>query len=158
MAINNQTTDEQIFNTSPVKTSNGDYQLPSINLLAKIPPTDQTTEYHAIDKNTQILQKTLKSFGVDAEVKNVSLGPSVTEYELHPAIGVKVSKIVNLSDDLALALAAKDIRIEAPIPGKSLIGIEVPNKEVSMVSFRDVFETQSKKHEMMYLVFHLEKM
>ncbi|WP_141117423.1 DNA translocase FtsK [Fructilactobacillus lindneri] len=145
MAINNQTTDEQIFNTSPVKTSNGDYQLPSINLLAKIPPTDQTTEYHAIDKNTQILQKTLKSFGVDAEVKNVSLGPSVTEYELHPAIGVKVSKIVNLSDDLALALAAKDIRIEAPIPGKSLIGIEVPNKEVSMVSFRDVFETQSKK-------------
>ncbi len=82
----------------------------------------------------------MDSFGVDAEIKHVNLGPSVTEYELHPAIGVKVSRIVNLADDLALALAAKEIRIEAPIPGKSLIGIEVPNKEISTVSFRDVSE------------------
>ncbi|KRN13743.1 DNA segregation ATPase FtsK SpoIIIE related protein [Fructilactobacillus fructivorans] len=124
-------------------STNDRYQLPSTKLLTKVPEQDQTEEYNAIDKNTQILQKTLKSFGVDAEVKNVSLGPSVTEYELHPAIGVKVSKIVNLSDDIALALAAKDIRIEAPIPGKSLIGIEVPNKSISTVSFRDVFENQT---------------
>ncbi|KRN96108.1 DNA segregation ATPase FtsK SpoIIIE related protein [Furfurilactobacillus siliginis] len=117
-----------------------DYQLPTAALLTKIPQTDQSNEYNAIEKNSQTLQKTLASFGVDAEVKNVSLGPSVTKYELHPAIGVKVSKIVNLADDLALALAAKDIRIEAPIPGKSLIGIEVPNKEILTVSFRDVIE------------------
>ncbi|GAB6092333.1 FtsK/SpoIIIE family DNA translocase [Furfurilactobacillus curtus] len=117
-----------------------DYQLPTAALLTKIPPTDQTNELNAIELNSQTLQQTLASFGVEAEVKNVNLGPSVTKYELHPAIGVKVSKIVNLADDLALALAAKDIRIEAPIPGKSLIGIEVPNREISTVSFRDVVE------------------
>lgn len=117
-----------------------DYKLPTAALLTKIPQTDQSNEYNAIEKNSQTLQQTLASFGVDAEVKNVNLGPSVTKYELHPAIGVKVSKIVNLADDLALALAAKDIRIEAPIPGKSLIGIEVPNREISTVSFRDVIE------------------
>lgn len=118
------------------------YQLPTADLLKQVPPTDQTEEVNAIDANTKVLKQTLDSFGVDAEVKNVSLGPSVTEYELHPAIGVKVSRIVNLADDLALALAAKGIRIQAPIPGKSLIGIEVPNKEVSTVSFRDVVEAQ----------------
>ncbi|MDT7018357.1 DNA translocase FtsK [Levilactobacillus namurensis] len=118
------------------------YQLPASDLLKQVPPTDQTAEINAIDANTKILKQTLDSFGVDAEVKNVSLGPSVTEYELHPAIGVKVSRIVNLADDLALALAAKGIRIQAPIPGKSLIGIEVPNKEVSTVAFRDVVEAQ----------------
>ncbi|WP_204121780.1 MULTISPECIES: DNA translocase FtsK [Levilactobacillus] len=118
------------------------YQLPTADLLKQVPPADQTEEVNAIDANTKILKQTLDSFGVDAEVKNVSLGPSVTEYELHPAIGVKVSRIVNLADDLALALAAKGIRIQAPIPGKSLIGIEVPNKEVSTVAFRDVVEAQ----------------
>ncbi|WP_413627062.1 DNA translocase FtsK [Fructilactobacillus vespulae] len=133
------------FVPQPTNSNPGSYQLPSTELLTQISQTDQTQEYNSIDKNTKVLQSTLKSFGVDAEIKNVSLGPSVTEYELHPAIGVKVSKIVNLSDDLALALAAKDIRIEAPIPGKSLIGIEVPNREVSMVSFRDTFESQGKQ-------------
>ncbi|PWG00629.1 DNA translocase FtsK [Levilactobacillus bambusae] len=120
------------------------YQLPTTSLLTAIPKEDQTEEFNAIKNNTQVLRDTLASFGVDAEIKNVSLGPSVTEYELHPAVGVKVSKIVNLADDLALALAAKDIRIEAPIPGKSLIGIEVPNREVATVSFRDVFESAPK--------------
>ncbi|MEN3250785.1 DNA translocase FtsK [Fructilactobacillus sanfranciscensis] len=143
MASENQTNTKGF--QRQIQASDGDYELPSTDLLAQIPQTDQTKEIKEIDKNMEILQKTLKSFGVDAEVKNVSLGPSVTEYELHPAIGVKVSKIVNLSDDLALALAAKDIRIEAPIPGKSLIGIEVPNREISMVSFRDTFESQDKK-------------
>ncbi|GAX01827.1 DNA translocase FtsK [Secundilactobacillus silagei] len=116
------------------------YQLPGTDLLTPIPQKDQQDDYKTIEKNTKILKKTLDSFGVDAEIKHVNLGPSVTEYELHPAIGVKVSRIVNLADDLALALAAKEIRIEAPIPGKSLIGIEVPNKEISTVSFRDVSE------------------
>lgn len=91
------------------------------------------------------MKKTFNSFGVDVDIKSAILGPAVTKYELHPAIGVKVSKIVNLADDLALALAAKDIRIEAPIPGKSLIGIEVPNQKVSTVSFRDIIEAQKKQ-------------
>ncbi|MCF0118309.1 MAG: cell division protein FtsK, partial [Limosilactobacillus mucosae] len=104
-----------------------DYQFPPLDLLTKVKPTDQSADLDSIKSNTQKLQDTLKSFGVDATVENVNLGPSVTKYELRPAVGVKVSRITNLADDLALALAAKDIRIEAPIPGKSLIGIEVPN-------------------------------
>ncbi|WP_412990078.1 DNA translocase FtsK [Pediococcus siamensis] len=122
--------------------ANPNYKLPQSSLLTTIPQTDQSQEYKTIQKNTKILQQTLTSFGVKATVESVSLGPSVTEYELHPDIGVKVSKIVALADDIALALAAKDIRIEAPIPGKSLIGIEVPNTEIATVSFRDIIEAQ----------------
>ncbi|MDM7516420.1 DNA translocase FtsK [Lentilactobacillus sp. TOM.63] len=122
------------------------YKLPTKELLTEIPQGDQSSELKSIDHNAKVLQKTLDSFGVKAEIKHVSLGPSVTKYELHPDIGVKVSRIVNLSDDIALALAAKDIRIEAPIPGKSLIGIEVPNKKIATVSFRDVVEHQPDNH------------
>ena len=86
------------------------------------------------------LEATLESFGVRAKVLEVVRG-SVTRYEIQPDIGVKVSRIVNLTDDIALALAAKDIRMEAPIPGKSAIGIEVPNNEVSLVTMREVMET-----------------
>ena len=117
-----------------------DYQLPPLTLLSKVKPTDQQADLKNIKKNTQLLQKTLKSFNVNATVENVNLGPSVTKYELRPAVGVKVSRITHLADDLALALAAKDIRIEAPIPGKSLIGIEVPNQQVATVGFRNMFE------------------
>jgi S-DNA-T family DNA segregation ATPase FtsK/SpoIIIE len=117
-----------------------DYQLPPVTLLSQVKATDQQKDLHNIKKNTQTLQKTLKSFGVDATVENVNLGPSVTKYELRPAVGVKVSRITHLADDLALALAAKDIRIEAPIPGKSLIGIEVPNQQIATVGFRDMIE------------------
>jgi S-DNA-T family DNA segregation ATPase FtsK/SpoIIIE len=90
--------------------------------------------------NARKLEKTFQSFGVRAKVTQVHLGPAVTKYEVYPDVGVKVSKIVSLSDDLALALAAKDIRIEAPIPGKSAIGIEVPNEEIATVSLREVLE------------------
>lgn len=117
-----------------------DYQFPPLDLLTKVKPTDQSADLDSIKSNTQKLQDTLKSFGVDAAVENVNLGPSVTKYELRPAVGVKVSRITNLADDLALALAAKDIRIEAPIPGKSLIGIEVPNQQIATVGFRDMIE------------------
>ena len=117
-----------------------DYQLPPLDLLSKVKAADQQSGLKDIKKNTRTLQTTLQSFGVDATVENVNLGPSVTKYELRPAVGVKVSRITHLADDLALALAAKDIRIEAPIPGKSLIGIEVPNKQVATVGFCDMFE------------------
>lgn len=117
-----------------------DYQLPPLDLLSPVKATNQQEDLKDIKKNTKTLQTTLQSFGVDATVENVNLGPSVTKYELRPAVGVKVSRITHLADDLALALAAKDIRIEAPIPGKSLIGIEVPNKQVATVGFRNMFE------------------
>lgn len=126
---------------------NKDYQLPPSNLLNEIPQNDQTNEYAIIQKNVKKLEETFQSFGVDAKVIKANLGPAVTKYEVQPAVGVKVSKIVSLSDDIALALAAKDIRIEAPIPGKSFIGIEVPNSEVSLVSFRDVIEGQVHNKE-----------
>ncbi|MGY3766032.1 DNA translocase FtsK [Vagococcus vulneris] len=120
---------------------NPDYRLPTISLLTKVAATDQSHELQVVKHNTQVLERTFDSFGVDAKVTNYSLGPSVTKFEVQPAIGVKVSKIVGLTDDIALALAAKDIRMEAPIPGKSVIGIEVPNQTTSMVSFREVMES-----------------
>ena len=120
-----------------------DYQLPPTTLLTEVAPTDQTKDLEAIKENTSTLQDTLQSFGVEATVENVSLGPSVTKYELRPAVGVKVAKITHLADDLALALAAKDIRIEAPIPGKSLVGIEVPNQKIATVGFRSLEEATS---------------
>ncbi len=126
------------------EAENRDYVLPPSTLLNDIPPSDQSKEYSLVEKKVGILERTFESFGVDAKVVRASLGPSVTKFEVQPAVGVKVSKIVNLSDDLALALAAKDIRMEAPIPGKSLIGIEVPNSSTSTVSFRDIIESQEE--------------
>lgn len=120
------------------------YQLPTKDLLTKIPPVDQTEEYQRINQNIKKLELTFKSFGVDAKVVKANLGPSVTKYEIEPAIGVKVSRIVSLADDIALSLAARDIRIEAPIPGKSLIGIEVPNHQVSPVSFWEIIDPALK--------------
>lgn len=125
-----------------VPHNNQHYQLPPLSLLTKIGNTDQSQERKLIAFNKQKLKATFDSFKVDVTVKDAVMGPAVTRYEIQPAIGVKVSKIVNLSDDLALALAAKDLRIEAPIPGKSLIGIEVPNHTVAMVGFRDVMAPQ----------------
>lgn len=124
------------------EVENVDYKLPPIKLLKLPRHTDQSGEYELIHANAAKLERTFQSFGVKARVTQVHLGPAVTKYEVHPDVGVKVSKIVSLSDDLALALAAKDIRIEAPIPGKSAIGIEVPNSEVAMVSLREVLESK----------------
>lgn len=116
--------------------------MPSLDILADPKHTGQQTDKKNIYENARKLERTFQSFGVKAKVTQVHLGPAVTKYEVYPDVGVKVSKIVNLSDDLALALAAKDIRIEAPIPGKSAIGIEVPNAEVAMVSLKEVLESK----------------
>lgn len=132
----------------PVSSRNiddDDYKLPSSDLLEQPKQVDQSGEVKLIDENKDKLKQTFKSFGVNVDVKKASLGPTITKYEVQPAVGVKVSKIVNLADDLALALAAKDIRIEAPIPGKSFVGIEVPNKTISTVSFKDITENQKDK-------------
>jgi len=117
---------------------NEDYKLPPFSLLDKNASPDQSNEYSIIEENIKKLEETFESFGVDAKVVKANLGPAVTKYEIQPATGVKVSRIVGLSDDIALALAAKDIRMEAPIPGKALIGIEVPNSEINIVYYNEV--------------------
>lgn len=121
---------------------NVDYQLPGLDLLKEPENQQHQRSKGEIQATVRKLEKTFQSFGVKARVTRVHVGPAVTKYEVYPEAGVKVSKIVNLHDDLALALAAKDIRIEAPIPGKSAVGIEVPNKETAMVSLREVLETK----------------
>ncbi|WP_145329837.1 DNA translocase FtsK [Paenibacillus xylanexedens] len=117
------------------------YKLPSFRLLSKPHNSGKGSDQKDYMQTARKLEATLESFGVRAKVLEVVRGPAVTRYEIQPDIGVKVSRIVSLTDDIALALAAKDIRMEAPIPGKSAIGIEVPNGEVSVVTMREVMET-----------------
>jgi S-DNA-T family DNA segregation ATPase FtsK/SpoIIIE len=119
------------------------YTLPPMKLLVKPKQAGKSPEQKDMMGNARKLEKTLESFGVRAKVLEVHRGPAVTRYELQPDVGVKVSRIVSLTDDIALALAAKDIRMEAPIPGKSAIGIEVPNSEVAVVTMREVMETSA---------------
>mgnify|MGYP000907990263 FL=1 len=133
-----------------------DYKLPTINLFAPDKPKNQSKEKKIVRGNIKILEETFASFGIRATVERAEIGPSVTKYEVKPAVGVRVNRISNLSDDLALALAAKDVRIEAPIPGKSLVGIEVPNSEIAMVTFRELWE-QSKTDDKKLLEIPLGK-
>lgn len=134
--------EEEIFGTLETAESQPavPYELPSLQMLSR-PKASGAGKDVDHTSNANKLVQTLKSFGVSATVSEVHRGPAVTRYEVQPAVGVKVSRIVSLTDDLALALAAKDIRIEAPIPGKSAIGIEVPNSEVAVVSLREVLES-----------------
>ena len=117
------------------------YEFPPIEFLNEGKSTAKNSK-KAITDTASKLQRTLHSFGVAAKVENVSVGPTITRYELKPAEGVRVSKIANLADDIALNLAAESIRIEAPIPGKQAVGIEIPNKENEVVHLRDIIETE----------------
>lgn len=117
------------------------YRYPPSKLLDPPVDTEGLSAYNEMQNNATKLVETLKSFGVNASITNICCGPSVTRYELQPAAGVKISKITNLSDDIALNLAANGVRIEAPIPGKAAVGIEVPNKVTSMVTLRELIET-----------------
>ncbi|NLZ94169.1 MAG: DNA translocase FtsK [Firmicutes bacterium] len=116
------------------------YKLPPLKLLEKVPKHKDNQSQKKLTERAKVLERTLESFGVKARVIDVQSGPTVTRFELQPEIGVKVSKIVSLADDLALNLAAADVRIEAPIPGKAAIGIEVPNKVIAPVYLREVLE------------------
>ena len=118
------------------------YEFPPIALLEQGEGRKTLGSKKTIADNAVKLQKTLYSFGVSAKVEDVSVGPAITRYELKPAEGVRVSKIANLADDIALNLAAQSIRIEAPIPGKQAVGIEIPNKETEMVHLRDVIDSE----------------
>ncbi|MBQ8663364.1 MAG: DNA translocase FtsK 4TM domain-containing protein [Eubacterium sp.] len=118
------------------------YTFPPVSLLAKGNPNATGDSRQHLQEMSNKLQMTLDNFGVKAHVTNVTCGPSVTQYEIQPEMGVKVSKIVSLADDIKLNLAVPDIRMEAPIPGKAAIGIEVPNKENVTVAFRDLIESK----------------
>lgn len=132
---------------APAEPAEKPYVFPPISLLGRDPGNAGGSGILEQQKNGRKLEMTLKSFGVEAHVINVSAGPTVTRYEVSPSQGVKVSKIVNLADDIALNLAASGIRIEAPIPGKAAVGIEVPNKETKSVYLRTVLESDAfRKH------------
>jgi S-DNA-T family DNA segregation ATPase FtsK/SpoIIIE len=131
-----EVSEEMEQNSEPVQK----YVFPPIDLLKKAPGSKGGNSEHYLRETASKLEQTLKTFGVNVTVTNISCGPAVTQYEVQPEMGVKVSKIVGLADDIKLNLAAADIRIEAPIPGKAAVGIEVPNKENVMVSFRELIE------------------
>ena len=135
-----------------------EYVFPPVTLL-KQAENKQGDTRKQLQETAMKLQQTLKNFGVNVTITNISCGPAVTRYELQPEMGVKVSKIVNLADDIKLNLAAADIRIEAPIPGKAAIGIEVPNKENVMVSFRELVESEEfQNHPSKISLADIEKM
>ena len=130
---------EAAFDTLPRYEN---YQFPPLDLLNKSKSNNPTESRTQILENSRILEETLRSFKVEAKVIEVSVGPTVTRYDMAPGPGVKVATIANLSNDLALSLAAQGIRIEAPIPGKSAVGIEIPNKDPQTVLLRDILEDQ----------------
>ena len=133
------------------------YEYPPIELLSKTKAKGLKGGAKLLTDTATKLQKTLYSFGVSAKVENVSVGPAITRYELKPAEGVRVSKIANLADDIALNLAAETIRIEAPIPGKQAVGIEVPNKEKETVHLREVLESKEFQENKSKLTIALGK-
>ena len=133
------------------------YEYPPVELLSKAKAKPLKGGAKALTDTATKLQKTLYSFGVSAKVENVSVGPAITRYELKPAEGVRVSKIANLADDIALNLAAETIRIEAPIPGKQAVGIEVPNKEKETVHLREVLESEEFQNNKSKLTIALGK-
>jgi len=133
------------------------YKIPALAILKKASSHRNPNMDKEIAEHARTLEQTLESFGIQASVVHATQGPSVTRYELEPAPGVKISRIVSLSDDIALKLAAPSIRIEAPIPGKSVIGIEVPNKEVFGVTLREVLESSEYQSSTSLLTVALGK-
>lgn len=133
------------------------YELPSTELLKDNPNESSSKDKRDILNKAKLLEGTLQNFGVEAKVIQISKGPTITRYELQPKPGVKVSKIVNLTDDIALSLAAQNIRIEAPIPGKAAVGIEIPNDSSTLVTLREVLESESFVDRASKLTFVLGK-
>ncbi len=144
----------EIIEQSEVKHNN--YSLPPVSFLSQ-PVKGVKNSAADLRKNVEILEKTLQSFNVEAKVVNVSQGPVVTRYEVQPAAGVKVSRIVSLSDDIAMNLSAKDVRIEAPVPGKPVVGIEIPNSKTTFVGIRELIATEEFENLKSPLAFTLGK-
>ena len=148
--VANEIIAEEVSQTKP-------YVFPPLSLLKPGDNRRAGNTQAQLRETAQKLEQTLKTFGVNVTVTDISCGPSVTRYEIQPEMGVKVSKIVNLADDIKLNLAAADIRIEAPIPGKAAVGIEVPNSENVMVAFRDLLESNEFKNSQSKITFAVGK-
>ena len=134
-----------------------EYVYPPLRLLNQVKHTENKDTDRILHETALHLQQILRDFGVGVTVTDVSQGPAVTRYELQPDQGVKVNKIVSLADDIKLNLAVTDVRIEAPIPGKAAVGIEVPNAENSIVSFRELVSSQEFKNHKSKLAFAVGK-
>ncbi|WP_347152314.1 DNA translocase FtsK [Peptostreptococcus anaerobius] len=133
---------EDLFEEENEHIKYANYKMPPVSLLNKVVNKSDKRSKQKVLENARRLEQTLRDFGVEASINQVTVGPTITRYEIQPRPGVKVSKIVNLTDDIALSLAAKSIRMEAPIPGKNAIGIEVPNEESQMVGIREIIESK----------------
>jgi DNA segregation ATPase FtsK/SpoIIIE, S-DNA-T family len=141
-----------------VAPSVGEYQLPPPSLLTEVVPADQSSLKNDLKRCAKVLEETLLSFGIEAKVGDIHCGPTITSFEVHPAVGVKVQKIKTLENDIALNMQAKSIRIIAPIPGKAAVGIEVPNPQPQEVGFRDLLETYLATHKKAHIPLLLGKM
>ncbi|MEG2931676.1 MAG: DNA translocase FtsK, partial [Ruthenibacterium sp.] len=137
-------------------TSTG-YAFPPLSLFQKQPPDNEENVQAELTHNAELLVKTLASFGVQTKILDINRGPSVTRYELQPLAGVKISRITGLADDIALNLATTGVRIEAPIPGKAAVGVEIPNKTRSIVSFRSILESPEFSTQTAPLAFAVGK-
>lgn len=151
-----KTTEAMQLEHTALVSNDVNYEYPPIDLLSQVNQKSGNSRQQLL-ATAEKLRKTLQSFGVNAKVENVSVGPAITRYELAPAQGVRVSKIANLSDDIALSLEAESIRIEAPIPGKHTVGIEVPNKSKSIVPLRDIIESPKFQESKSKTAFALGK-
>jgi len=139
---------------APTGEGNRPYVLPSLDLL-EIPPRSAASARDDTTEKILLLEEKLRSFGIEAKVVGVERGPRVTRFEILPPPGVRISKITNLADDIALSLAALDVRVEAPVPGKGVVGIEVPNKELTLVSLREIIESEPLRKNKSPLAFAL---
>jgi len=140
-----------------VKAEYENYKLPPLKILNTVKPPKSSKNNQAVLDKAKKLEETLSYFGVDAKVTQISRGPTITMFELEPKPGTKVSKITNLSDDIALSLAAHQVRIVAPIPGKAAVGVEIPNEDKSMVGLKDIIDTEDFKTAKSKLTFALGK-
>ncbi len=141
----------------PVAATIGEYTLPPPTLLTEVPVIDQSSLKSDLKRQAMVLEETLLSFGIEAKVGDIHCGPTITSFEVHPAVGVKVQKIKTLEDDIALNLQAKSIRIIAPIPGKAAVGIEVPNPCPQEVGFRDLLENYQSQRKNFHIPLLLGK-
>ena len=154
---NSEETKPKIQTPLPAVVINADFKLPPLTLLKEAPPAVSKRSQEELTSKVHIIEQTLEQFNIGANVVEVASGPSVTRYEIQLAPGIKVSKIVSLADNLAMSMAAIDVRVEAPIPGKSAIGVEVPNATPMMVSLRECLERDEFKTAPSMLTFALGK-
>ena len=137
--------------------SEGDFRIPPFSLLDQPPASERTLDRETLTMNARLLEKKLKDYNIDGEVVEICPGPVITMYEFSPAPGIKISRIAGLADDLTMALQAMSIRIVAPIPGKGVVGIEVPNRDRDMVFLREIFNCEHFQHSRMKLPLALGK-